>query len=429
MRGQANVVATTLIITVAIAAAAAYYIYSQSLFATTSQQNAAALGAKIKLERFLKPMGGKIYPVSDSVSHFVVQLYNSGDVAIPYSFSTTPIRWYLYNNDVLVAHGGAGSLGGCSSGILPSTICTLESDVPLAEANYGDIRLVVFVNDAQITTSLQPVPFPGVPPFYIACNSCDSCNAKLSALTDYNDGTFVFIQHIDATGDCIDINGKHGLIISCLGTIVGDGSGTGITIENSSGLDIRNCDVSGFSTGIVIKDSNDLKFTGTYAHDNSIDLQLSGDVSKSCSQQDWDIRTTRGPLLLLHGQNPAPGSEPHGQSYSAIWAVGASDYSISADSSHSGGLVDPIILVCNSQNVRISDFTADTAPRGIVLYDDNSTDLEGVALNNLDTGIYSVNSKQSTLDEVNIGFSGNSAFISPEQFSWGGSGGSVTFHN
>ena len=64
-----------------------------------------------------------------------------------------------------------------------------------------------------------------------------------------------------------------------------------------------------------------------------------------------------------------------------------------------------------------------------MLYDDNSTDLEGVTLSNLDTGIYSVNSTQSNLDEVNIGFSGNSAFISPEQFSWGGSGGSVTFHN
>ena len=430
MRGQSNVVATTLIITIAIAASAAYYIYSQGLFAATSTQNAAALDAKIKLERFLRPMSGQIYPLSDSVSHFVVQIYNSGDVAVPYSFSTTPIRWYLYNNDVLVAQGASGSLGGaCAAEIPASTICPLESDVPLSESDYGSLKLVLFVNNAQITVPLQPVPFPGVAPFYVTCDSCDSCNAKIAALSESNAHTIVFIPNISATGDCIDINGKRDLVISCLGSIVGNGSGTGITISNSRDIDIRNCDVSNFSTGILIEDSNNLKFSGTYSHDNQVDLQLSGDISKSCSQNDWDIRTTRGRVLLLRGAASDTTVQDVGQ-VSAIWFVGASNYSVSAThQSSAGGMVDPIVLACNSQNVRISDFNAGTAPRGIVLYRDNATDLVNITLSNVDTGIYSVDSNSSDLDQVSIGFSGNSAFISPEQFSWGGHGGDVTFHD
>ena len=430
MRGQSNVVATTLIITVAIAAAAAYYVYSQGLFATTSAQNAAALDAKIKLERFIKPMSGQIYPLSDSVSHFVVQIYNSGDVAIPYSFSTTPIRWYLYNNDVLVAHGGAGSLGGaCAAEIPAATICSLESDVPLPEKNYGSMKLVLYINTASISIPLQPVPFPGVAPFYVTCDSCDSCNAKIAALSESNAHAIVFIPNLSANGDCIDINGKSDLIISCLGDIVGNGSGAGIVIANSSNLDIRNCDVSNFSTGIVIEDSNNLKFSGTYSHDNAVDLQLSGDISKSCSQNDWDVRTTRGRVLLMHGASSTSNIQDIGQA-SAIWFVSASNYSVSAAHQTSpGGLVDPIILVCNSQNVHISDYDANTSPRGIVLYRDTGTDLVNVTIDNVDTGIYSVDSNSSDLDQVSIGFSGGSAFISPEQFSWGGHGGDVTFHD
>ncbi len=426
MRGQANVVAMTMIIAIAAAAAAAYYVYSQGLFSQATQTSAALLDAKIKVERFIEPQGGRIFPETNTVSEFVVNIYNSGDVSIPYSFSNEPIRWYLYNGGVLVAHGASASFGGvCASTIPAGTICTYTGYAPLPEQNYSNPYLVLYVNEYPIRIPLQPVPFPGVKPFYISCSSCSDCTAKISAAAESNTPTLVFIPSVSASGDCIDVNGKSNIILACLGTISGDGSGVGIRIANSTNISVRNCAVTGFATGVEIYDSNNISFSSVKSTDNSVDFKIAGDLSKSCRQGDWDVLTTNGKLLLVQGSAPDTSEQDVGQ-VSAMWLMGASDYWLSAaDASSPGGKVDPLILVCDSNNVHVSAYRGEDSPTGIYLYHDRSTQLDTLSVSSVSRGIVSIDSNASSMYDVSIGFSGDSIFLNPESFEWAAG---VTFH-
>jgi hypothetical protein len=225
----------------------------------------------------------------------------------------------------------------------------------------------------------------------------------------------------------LDVNGKSNIIISCLGSITGNGVGTGISVINSSNVEIRNCDVSGFTTGILVQDSNNLSFSGVYSHDNSgADVVLSGDLSKDCEQGDWDLRTTRGRLLLVSGDAQTTDEQDIGQ-VSAVWVVHAKNYWLSAaHASSPAGLVDPIVLACDSNDVHISAVTGNTATRGIILYHDLGTQLDTITISGVSQGILSYDSNGSSMYDVNIGFAGDSLFENPESFAWMDG---VTFHN
>jgi parallel beta-helix repeat protein len=57
--------------------------------------------------------------------------------------------------------------------------------------------------------------------------------------------------------------------------IAGDGTGTGIVVQNRSGVIIQNCTVTGFELGLLVADSTNITvrnsdFSGNYVDDNSI---------------------------------------------------------------------------------------------------------------------------------------------------------------
>src|SRR5512142_593252 len=56
--------------------------------------------------------------------------------------------------------------------------------------------------------------------------------------------------------------------------LVGNGSGTGITVQGKTGVIVRNCTVKGFELGLLVSDSSrvivrDSDFSGNYVDDNS----------------------------------------------------------------------------------------------------------------------------------------------------------------
>jgi parallel beta-helix repeat protein len=68
------------------------------------------------------------------------------------------------------------------------------------------------------------------------------------------------------------------VILDCAGhTVTGAGAGVGILLDGRTGVTLRNCDVTNFSTGIVVQFSNNNTLTGNTARLNSQDgIQLGG---------------------------------------------------------------------------------------------------------------------------------------------------------
>jgi hypothetical protein len=236
-----------------------------------------------------------------------------------------------------------------------------------------------------------------------------------------NSGTalFVVVDGTTASDSCLELNGLHNVVVLCNGSITGSGSWVGITISNSSDIELHDCDVSNFSTGILISNSTNISFLSSKSHDNTnLDVQLAGDVSKSCQQGSWDLRATNGPLLLFTGNASSNGSIPV-SSASAVWFMNANGYEVSATGSASpAGRIDPIFLFCNSNDVRLSGFSGSDAPRGLYLYHDTSSQISSISLSNVQSGVLSYDSNSSSLYDVQVSFSGDAIFSNPESFEW-----------
>jgi parallel beta-helix repeat protein len=111
------------------------------------------------------------------------------------------------------------------------------------------------------------------------CSSTQDCNEKISAMS--SGGIITLEEPLDCGGDCLDFRNSKNIILDCMGnTITGNGTGTGISLENSTYVMIKNCDVSGFERGIVLDDDSDFNIiTNTRASSNERDIAFSSSVS------------------------------------------------------------------------------------------------------------------------------------------------------
>ena len=106
------------------------------------------------------------------------------------------------------------------------------------------------------------------------CVNCSDCGAKIQSAS-YGDVVMLTADIKDCDDNCIEFNGKDGVIFDCGGhTIGGDGytSGTGIDMRsNSNDNIIMNGTVSEFDTGIRINQSQNNTVTDMVSEDNGYD--------------------------------------------------------------------------------------------------------------------------------------------------------------
>lgn len=111
------------------------------------------------------------------------------------------------------------------------------------------------------------------------CNSTRDCNGKISSMA--SGGIITLDGPLSCSGDCLRFSGCSNIILDCMGrAIEGNGSGTGISLENSTYVMIKNCDVSGFERGIFLDGDSDFNIiTDTRTSSNERDITVPSSVS------------------------------------------------------------------------------------------------------------------------------------------------------
>jgi len=111
------------------------------------------------------------------------------------------------------------------------------------------------------------------------CNSTEDCNEKISSMA--SGGIITLEGALECSGDCLEFRDSMNIILDCMNNpITGNGSGSGISLENSTYVIIKNCDVSGFERGIALdKDSDFNIITNTKAGSNVRDITIPSSVS------------------------------------------------------------------------------------------------------------------------------------------------------
>lgn len=121
------------------------------------------------------------------------------------------------------------------------------------------------------------------------CSSREGCNDGISSLR--SGGIVMLDAPLECLGDCLILRDTGNIILDCRGNpIRGDGSGTGISLENSTYVIIKNCDVSGFERGISLdRDSSFNIITSTRASSNEMDLTIPSSTSNIINNIDARI--------------------------------------------------------------------------------------------------------------------------------------------
>ncbi len=111
------------------------------------------------------------------------------------------------------------------------------------------------------------------------CKSAAECNQK--ALSSTSGGIIILDSPLTCGGTCLKFNNSENIIFDCMGrSITGMGTGAGIYLENSSYVIIKNCNVSGFETGIKFdRNSNFNIITNTDASSNAYGIVIPSSVS------------------------------------------------------------------------------------------------------------------------------------------------------
>ena len=105
------------------------------------------------------------------------------------------------------------------------------------------------------TPVTSPTPTPATGPVEIS-----GCPFAISA-----GGQYALAGPVNASGDCITISARDA-VLDCRGNaITGDGSGWGITLQDASGVTVRNCVVRGFRQGVRLNSSS-----GNVLENNSV---------------------------------------------------------------------------------------------------------------------------------------------------------------
>jgi parallel beta-helix repeat protein len=82
---------------------------------------------------------------------------------------------------------------------------------------------------------------------------------------------YILDEDLECSGDGLIINAND-IILDCNGhKITGNEYGSGILVDNKIGIEIKNCDISGFQQGIYLKDASDSLIVNNELHDNRID--------------------------------------------------------------------------------------------------------------------------------------------------------------
>jgi len=413
VKGQVHTVTTVLLLVVVTSLVASYYFFAQTLF----QERTSRLSATIKKYHDLAAQYLRISTATahlvGNVAEFSVRVVNQGDAAvIPYKSVTI----YVYKGTDLIWSGKST----CPAQITPAKPCNLTFSVISSELSnrrdFSEVSIQVYVNDVPLSSG---VDFLGRLPgesLFITCDSCSECSTAISSAPP---GSLVLVKPNSPSPNCLDISDAHGVTVYCTGIVSGDGTGDGIRIVDSSDIVVKNCEITNFSRGVYIENSQGISFSNVYSHDNGQDLYVpAGSVQDICTFGSMDFTATSGPILLVN----SPDVDLPVLSASAVWVVSpASGYihSESPGASVSLSRVSPGIAICNtSSTVKLTDFSVTNADLGIAIYRATDPRLESIDVSANVQGIYAVDVVGGYLSSVTIESPGTDVFLNPTSLVW-----------
>lgn len=413
MRGQTNVVSTILLLAIGVSLAAGYYLFSQELFGTTSFEVSKQLEQYRSLAQQYLEVTSATAKVTGSVVDLTVHIVNNGDVEVPLY---TTASYYIYKDDVVV-QSGTSSLPGCSNPLQPGEICTVTLSFASTELTTRDdfyrSELVMYLNEVPLSSSIDYAgSFPGTA-LYFECSSCFECSNTLSSAPP---GSIVVIKDLGTiSGDCISASGARDVDIYCVQPIVGNGTGTAISLIQSSSISIHGCDVSNFSYGIYIDDSNAISFFSTYVHDNNLDLVFAPSSLQSvCTVGTVDLVTTDGAVRVY--DSGTSGSITTNNA-SAIWLLGSSNVTVSSGLDSTLARVSPAVALCNTSLATVDSFSISNTDIGIFSVNDSSSRIENLTVSAYLQGIYSISSAGGYIYATTFS-SPESLFFEPSNYEW-----------
>ena len=371
VRGQSNIVAIILLIAISSALVTTYHFFAQSVFRSTAGELSRAIEHHHELAMQQLEISSATVTFSDPVSEFSLRIVNTGDVpVVPYD----PVTIYIYKGDVLIY-----SLTSSCGVITPENPCTLQfpvvSDELRSRKDFADLTVYVYVNEVPLTSRVEFIgSLPGGLP-YNTCHSCDECSRMISSST-----ANLVIVDIDgqASGDCIQVDGARDVRVSCVKPIRGNGTGVGLYIKNARDLQIDGCEVTGFSTGLMLENSDGLSLVNVYSHGNTnFDVFVSDpDFSTICSLSDLRLVADYGPIVW----NPS-GTQSL-LSVSAVWLSNTSDATVRSESGTllPASKVSPAVALCNVSNVRVSDLNVFSVPAGIYVRNSSNFELSSLSV-------------------------------------------------
>jgi len=371
VKGQSNIVAIILLIAISSVLVTTYHFFAQSIFGSTTNAFSRAIEHHRELAMQQLEISSATATFSDPVSEFSLRIVNTGDVpVIPYD----PVTIYLYKEGVLI-HSLTTSCGV----ITPENPCTVQfpivSDELRSRKDFADLTVYVYVNEVPLTSRVEFVgSLPGGPS-YDTCHSCDECSEMISS-----SATGFIIVDIDnqAPGDCIQVDGARNVRVFCAKPIQGSGTGVGLHIKNSHGLQIDGCEVTGFSTGVMLENSDGLSLVNVYSHGNTnFDVFVSDpDFSTICSLSDLRLVADYGSIVW----NPS-GTQSL-LSVSAVWLSNTSDVIVRSESGTllPASKVSPAVALCNVSNVRVSDLNIFSVPTGIYVRNSSNFELSSLSV-------------------------------------------------
>lgn len=366
-----------LMIATSVALVTSYYFFAQSIFGSTTDAFSRAIKHHHELAMQQLRISSATVTFSDPLSEFSIRISNIGDTpVVPFD----PVTVYLYKGGTMIYN-----LTSSCDVITPEDPCVVQfslvSDELRRREDFSDLTVYVYVNEVPLTSR---VDFVGVLPgglSYDECFSCSECSTRISSTS-----ADLVVVNIDGpvSGDCLKIDGAGDVRVFCASPIEGTGSGVGLHIQNSHGLRIDGCEITGFSTGILLKNSEDIALVNVYSHDNAIlDVSVTDpDFSTICSLSDLRLVTDYGSIVWN------PQKDQSLLSTSGVWLSNVSNLSVHSES---GTLlpvskVSPGVALCAVSNVRVSDLNIFSIPFGIYVRNSSNFELSSIFVS-ADNGI------------------------------------------